>query len=349
MALFVLGAGATRGCSFVDPKVDACIPPLDADFFTQLQRVANPKHQDLVSDVMKDVVSLFGHNFSASLETVFATLEHTIRMLKTTGDTRSFKRSELVGKRDRLLQAIALVLEESLCEIKTGSRSSLTIKECENHRRLVQDALQACDDIISFNYDCTIDMALRDHGDSKWNPRYGYGFNLGSRGSRLKGDQYWEPGKPASKQRTIHLHKLHGSLHFQVAEKGKYQVNLKQRPYTRQNGDLRFKILPPESNKAYDQGVFAELWKGAGLAIKSAQNIVMIGYSLPPTDLHANALFRTSVGAGKLKSLVVVNPDRIVRQQTRSALQRGISEETRILSFDCMEEFLAVDKTVWRK
>ena len=88
MTLFVFGAGATRGASFVNPARDPCLPPLDADFFTHLQRVQNPKHQPLIQEVMHDVVELFGQNFEVTMETVFSTLEHTIRMLSTTGDNR---------------------------------------------------------------------------------------------------------------------------------------------------------------------------------------------------------------------------------------------------------------------
>jgi hypothetical protein len=58
---------------------------LDRDFYSA-SRIANPKHQLLVTDVMKDVVELFGPNFDSTMETVFTTLEHTIRMIKTTGE-----------------------------------------------------------------------------------------------------------------------------------------------------------------------------------------------------------------------------------------------------------------------
>ena len=84
MALYVLGAGSTRGCSFANPEVNPCLPPLDADFFTQLQRVRNTKHQTLISSVLADVVELFCSNFNVTLETVFTTLEHTHSMLETT-------------------------------------------------------------------------------------------------------------------------------------------------------------------------------------------------------------------------------------------------------------------------
>jgi len=90
------------------------MPPLNQDFFTQLQRARNVKHQTDIQEVLSDVVNLFGKNFSTTLEDVFTTLEHTIRMLKTTGDNRGYKRTVLQDMRERLLQAIAIVLEESL-------------------------------------------------------------------------------------------------------------------------------------------------------------------------------------------------------------------------------------------
>jgi hypothetical protein len=72
-----------------------------------------------------------------------------------------------------------------------------------------------------------------------------------------------------------------------------------------------------------------------------------VGYSLPLTDLHSTALLRTSVKNAALKSLVVVNPDQD-GQRIRSVLQRGLSPETRVLSFDYMHEFVAADRRVWR-
>ena len=107
MALFVLGAGATRGASFVKPADNPCLPPLDLDFYAQLQRIKNVKHQKTVRDVIKDTVELFGVNFQVTMETVFTTLEHTARMIETTGENRDFKRSDLDAKKERLMQAIA--------------------------------------------------------------------------------------------------------------------------------------------------------------------------------------------------------------------------------------------------
>lgn len=347
MALFVLGAGATRGASFVDPTLDPCIPPLDGDFFTQLQRVQNPKHKTLISDVMRDVVEVFGINFDVTMETVFSTLEHTIRILETTGDNRHFKRKELAEKRDRLEQAIAVVLEDSLAEKDIVGRSSLTMRACTFHDALVE-LLKSGDEVISFNYDCLLDDSLRRLGNGKWNARYGYGFDLGPRGKSLSGDDYWQPAVPAAQSDTIKVHKLHGSLHFDITGSDhKPQVKLKQRPYTKQYGNLRFSIIPPEWHKAYDRGAFAKLWKQAATAIYRAKNVVAIGYSLPPTDLHSTALFRTSVKSKSLRSLVTVNPEQESRSRCRVIFQRGIKNDTRIVSFNYLSEFVASDRRIW--
>lgn len=355
MAVFVLGAGATRGCSFVDPHKSPCLPPLDADFFTQLQRISNPKHKKLVRAVVNDVVELFGHNFNVTLETMFTSLEHTIRMVEFKGDKKDFKLCELETKRDRLKQAIAAVLEDSL----THKDNSKAI-DCENHKRFVEEVVQKDDSILSFNYDCTIDNALREYGRGKWIPRYGYGFNLGARGKNLTGDQYWLPlnSNPESKE-TCYLYKLHGSLNFQISEpkkikNAKCKVHLKMDPYTKKNGELQFDIIPPEWNKKYDSGVFADLWKHAGDSIYQTDHIILIGYALPPTDLHSSTLFRTSLNKRGLKSLVIVNPDPLARRQIRQTFLRGIvsnpnskARTTKVLSFNYWEEFLAADRNLW--
>ena len=140
MAVFIFGAGATRGCSFVNPAKDPCLPPLDADFFTQLQRVQNEKHRNLVKQVVKDVVEMFGSNFNVTMETVFTTLEHTVRMLATTGENRAFKRKDLSARRDRLEQAIAILLEDSLAQRVPTGGSRLQPRSCKHHNRFVLPA-----------------------------------------------------------------------------------------------------------------------------------------------------------------------------------------------------------------
>lgn len=350
MALFIFGAGATRGASFVDPKHDPCLPPLDGDFYKQLQRIRNQKHQKLIDSVINDTVEIFGSNFDTTLEAAFTTLEHTSRMLGTTGDNRAFRSKDIKDKRERLKQAVAAVFEESLTESHDNGDSTHEHKRCSLHDEFVKNVLKPGDAIIGFNYDCVLDDSLKREGHRKWNPRYGYGFNLGPRGKRLQGDGYWSPSKPASQTNTVKFLKLHGSLNFQVTEgAGGPSVYLKKLPYTKRKGNMRFTIIPPEWHKNYDSGVFLNLWKNAATAINKTQHLVLIGYSLPPTDLHSTALFRTAIRKNSLKSLVVVNPDREARKRIRDVLQRGVHNSTRIHSFDSFDDFLATNPDLWRR
>ena len=259
-------------------------------------------------------------------------------MIETTGETRDFKRSELYAKKERLMQAIAATLEESLCA--GGQRVG---SECDYHRKLVQ-IMKPLDAIITFNYDCLIDETLRNHGADKWNPRYGYGLNLGKGRGNLVGYEGWTPSPPARRDETISLYKLHGSLHFFVEGE---KVTLKLRPYTKQHGNLRFTIIPPEPLKRYDQGVFKRIWSHAGQALHRARQLVVIGYSFPVTDSHSNALFRISVRKESLDALVLVNPDREARRRAREVLKRGLGSKTRVIVFDKLSEFTAADRALW--
>jgi hypothetical protein len=123
---------------------------------------------------------------------------------------------------------------------------------------------------------------------------------------------------------------------------------LKQRPYTKQRGEkMHFNIIAPEWQKEYDSGVFAKLWKDASAAIHRAKHVVFVGYSLPETDLHATALFRSSVKKDGLKSLIIVNPNREARKRTRTVLQRGITKNTKILSLEYLQHLNALGRKVW--
>jgi hypothetical protein len=345
VALLIFGSGASRGASFVRPTT-LCRPPLDRDFFTQLQRIQNPKLQPIVDKAIANTVDLFGNNFTVTMETVFTTIEQSLRLVEATRERRNFRSDDLRKQRTALLQALAAVFEESLIAELDGVKQP---RACEYHEKVVR-RLARRDALISFNYDCLLDQTLKDHGAKLWNPRYGYGFRLGSRGVSLEGDDAWQPkGEAVSKEATIHLLKLHGSMHFKIQspEGLRYSVILKQRPYTRQNGDLQFTIIPPEWNKPLERGAFADLWKRAGDAIYRARTLVFIGYSFPPGDPHAASLFRVNCRTEHLDNLVIVNPDQEARRRTREVLIRALKRETRVLVFDNLAEFARAPRTLW--
>lgn len=334
VAVFVLGAGATRGASFCGHDGMVCLPPVDADFYTQLQRIVDPKHQDTVTHVVEDTVGLFGNNFDVTLETVFSTIETSIRMLRTAG-AGTYTLDQLQEMRTRLLQAVAAVLEESLTY--PGERRA---KPCEHHDWLVGQ-MRPGDAVLSYNYDCLLDDALRRGGNGKWNAYYGYGFAQPPDKHIL-----WSPDEPCGRE-SVRVYKLHGSLHFQLDTDSDDTVSLKQRPYTKQRGDLKFEIIPPESHKNFDSGVFAPMWANASAAITQAEDLVLIGYSFPGTDLHSAALFRASLRPGSLGHLTIVNPDKDARWRTREICERALSPSTRVIEFNYFSEFAETNRHMW--
>lgn len=89
MAVLVFGAGATRGAEFVKGKV--CKPPLNSDFFTQLQKISNQKHVETIKNSIKDAVTLFGKNFNITMEDFFTQTEFYLKVLPVAKAQKNFQ------------------------------------------------------------------------------------------------------------------------------------------------------------------------------------------------------------------------------------------------------------------
>lgn len=331
----VLGAGSTRGAQFVveaDP-VPRCQPPLNADFFTQLQRITTERHQETVQAVIEDAVKLYGPNFSLTLEQYFTQLEAMIETAKSAkGLPREFRQASLMAMRDRLLEALSATLEESADVAKEASPARKS--RCRYHDSLV-DALEAQDTIISFNYDCVIDHALREQGSGKWSAKFGYTFPNAGRVEKVRP---WNAKQaPTTLNGSINLLKLHGSLNwFPFPPGGQGPIKLRERPY-KQAGQKRYEIVPPEYVKRKDaQPIYKALWGHAEMALRRAEVLVFIGFSFTPTDLDVEALFRLALVSGrkKLRRVVIANPNREHRQRIRSILAPALRDGAILVQFD---------------
>ena len=96
--------------------------------------------------------------------------------------------ADLQRNRDRLLHAVSAVIEVSTDAAIRASGG------CKYHQRLVAE-LKPTDTLISFNYDCVLDHALRKHADGKWSAKYGYTFPNPSRIERFEA---WNPPNTGS-------------------------------------------------------------------------------------------------------------------------------------------------------
>jgi hypothetical protein len=350
--VFILGAGATRGCSFVNEMKGKgrCLPPLDGDFFTQLQRVSSKVHSERITRLIEGLAKWFGTNYTLSMEQVFCHFEHAPKMAHHLGKDDDKIYSEITKLKEDLEQAIAIILGESLTEVKAGGKGSYELSRCKWHDTIIEKLADKGDAFINFNYDSVLDDSLRRKGADKWNPHYGYGLPLKRGGHKMKGEEYWAPtlGNVPKREETITVHKVHGSLHFNK-DKGGYL--LKQRPYANPHAKssiMKFMIVPPESAKSYDVEPIGKIMLNAYASLRAATRVVIIGYSLPPSDQHAEALLRFGIKRDSLDSLVIVNPDQGSRKRLRTALERGIKASTRVHSFDYLSEFAQADPTIWK-
>jgi len=331
----VLGAGATRGAKWVDQK-SPCLPPLNADFFTQLQRIQTAKHQDVVSGILRDVVGLYGSNFSLTLEQYFTQIE-TLSGMTELVDLKNprYSSDRLANMKHRLLLGVSAVLEESADVVKVGSRAK--IDPCEYHAAIV-DAVTPRDTIVSFNYDCVIDHALKTSGRGRWSAAYGYGF---ADPQRVVGHEKWSANDPpVTENASINLLKLHGSLNFFPFPEDGGEIRLRERPF-RQTGNEVYEIVPPVYAKRVDRPEFKTLWRRAERAIRLARRLTLIGFSFTPTDTHVDSFFRTAMaGNSKLEDLIVVNPNRSDRQRIRSVFATQLARrEVRVVQFEYLSDF----------
>lgn len=152
--------------------------------------------------------------------------------------------------------------------------------------------------IISFNYDLVVEESLF---------RLGMPVDYGFPQDTANYDRSWPSIQPTTGT-SVALLKLHGSMNWgrQATPGGKLKVFGSYE-------DLRLAdatpvILPPTWRKVFDDQL-AHVWKGAVNAIERATRLVLIGFSVPATDLH----FRYLLAAGlmsnvSLRSVVVVDP-----------------------------------------
>jgi hypothetical protein len=107
---------------------------------------------------------------------------------------------------------------------------------------------------------------------------------------------------------------------------------------------LQLNIVPPTLRKQSfgdsETEPLRDVWRLAYQSLSNAERVVVIGYSLPPTDFHAEWLLRTSVQKNKNEKidLVVVNPNGRVVQRLASMFGKKLGELKECRTF---EEFLA--------
>lgn len=144
-AVVILGAGASRGASFTGQDAGGPLPPLDADFFHQLERL--PHRSRRQRRLLEFVEAEFGSS-ARSMENVFS-------QLMASDEISSLPQR----RRGPHLQGYRRAAEDFYVSLTELLETTCAGKICLHHNAVVE-RLKARDAIISFNYDCLIDSSL---------------------------------------------------------------------------------------------------------------------------------------------------------------------------------------------
>lgn len=326
--LVVLGAGATRGASYISNNSPSPLPPLDTDFFQQVARMSSGKKTK--SDAQKLLTFIhreFGNEINLSMEDFLSEVDYTDRF----HEEFNIDPGPKVKKYQKALENFHRVLPDLLNQTTSGT--------CDYHE-ILAESLGTRDCVISYNYDCLIDRAIKNNTMKRWDPdRSGYGASGGYGFKPDSGSEHWRNHSTGKKvENTIRLLKLHGSMNWERTESGDIRlVNDLDNV-----SDLQGSIIPPTWFKSLETYPFKQIWKQARKEVRKARIIVVIGYSVPDTDLFSKSLFKVEAGSKrqreKLDLLCLVNPDPDARERFADVMAGGIEDDTTILQYDTFQE-----------
>jgi len=331
--VFVLGAGASRegGAPLMNDFLDV------AEELLHQKRVGNAaEHFELVlraRDSLQAVHSKAILNVR-NLESVFGAFEMG-RMLRRCG---SLDVKDIEKLRTAMRAVITTTLEQSL-DFRPQERRVLPPRPYDEFVGLVTDAQQsAAADVavISFNYDVALDYAFHfssvplDYGlqDSDAPQTKGIPY------AKLHGSGNWVLCQHCSSVQPLNLGAFFTRSNWQLAmvDKAKpVRLNIEQAlgglKHCDQPCTAEALIVPPTWNKAEYGNVIASVWRRAAKEMSEAENIVVIGYSLPPTDQFFQYLFGLGcVGPRLLRRFLVCDPDAAVEGRFRELLAPAVTD-----------------------
>jgi hypothetical protein len=210
-------------------------------------------------------------------------------------------------------------------------RSAHGKETCCHHVELFRN-LKSPDAILTFNYDLVPERAMRAlHSQTRFG-EWLYGFGRSS-------------------EKVAPLYKLHGSVNWEpdfrrgrVWAREKSWADFDSQPGYRARGPA-FPILLPYWDKKIEQEPWRTIWQLAGHQLEDTSSLVIWGYSLPLTDLKAQALLRicTAPGHSKLANVCVIDPSKETRNRWRALFLKQ-----RFWQYENIVQFLGAPPDWWQ-
>jgi hypothetical protein len=318
--LFILGAGASRAVGV----------PVMKDFLDRAHELMYTEgvSRDAFDRVFRIVAALQilhakSHTDLQNIESIFNLFE----MSQLVGRLPGVSEEDFKSASSSIRRVLAETIENSCLFPIVDARvtpgepyRSLVHRLRERHytKKLPLDWA-----FVTFNYDIALDFAIN------W--------------SNLKVDYGLHPKD--SDPKSVRLFKLHGSLNWTECECGEIvpleHIKLPEQtepgvsvalialsrllPTLKHCSDKSVTglpaIVPPSWNKTQYQRSFGRVWQRAATELAEAENIIVIGYSLPKSDAFFQDLFRLGIAGGtRVKRFVVVDPDEGTEERFHSLL-----------------------------
>lgn len=322
--VIILGAGASA---------DAGIPLLRgfgdkfSQFYNEYSESNKPEELKIFSDAWK-IIDEIG-NFHTNAEFDERNIEDLLSILKFD----SYSSNEGNEDKQKIIEkAISMIIEKT-CQVKYDRNKNPQASGNDIYREFWRILFAKYADnasfptIISFNYDLVLERALFQALNSTWNPNLSFdGIILDYHFPNSKYTYYYKIVQTSyivSKYDLdngisliacdkdellnpvqINFLKLHGSLNFTDSDSKDWNPGLN--PPT---NNVEYPIIvPPVSNKEiYYQ--LEDTWRTALITLRKANKIVIVGYSLPDTDIYIQYFLKTALGPNnRLDSITIFDP-----------------------------------------
>lgn len=328
--MFILGAGASRQCGaplmsdFLDMASDLLRSNQVMGKRVEFERVfeAIGKLQVVHSKAQLDL---------NNIESIFTVLELGKIIQKVPGLEPEDIPDVIAALKELIVKTLEVTVKFPVVE---GRIHPPVPYQAFGHllRHLYQDAFpRQTASVISFNYDIAADIAMQLDGlgpDYVLSKPQGVGDFVPL--LKLHGSLNWAIEKETKEIRPLHVHtylsgmrwygdKPHGKTCLAIgsdlrAHFRKLKIEVESEPV----------IVPPSWNKADYHTALSQVWTAAATHLSEAEQIFIIGYSLPETDSFFRHLYALgSVGEAPLRRIAVFNPDKTTDERFRNLLGPG--------------------------
>jgi hypothetical protein len=330
MKVCVTGAGVSKAVGYplgaelfdaIDTFIESCGQCADRFNYRQEWPVLRSWLNDNENPVIREAYS------TKNLEHLFTVLDQASMLLKATGEEigrahkkGSTERQRAAGHYDEFSRTIdeyqkhrSILLWglEQYLHFKHWDDFGTCNKVNWSHLHAFANKLCPGDVVITFNYDSALERVLLQQG--QWSPRDGYGFEVTFQRSAMDTTPVEFENSPVI---TLHLHGACGwyrsdtRISLDPAFLEGLGITAVDDCLRASPPDGRQVFLHPSFLKdfepQYGNTLLVDLWQRAAVFLREADEIFVIGYSLPKADNAALTLLLTSCDRNKLR---IVNTD----------------------------------------